>query len=212
VQAYWKVKQSHYRHWQALRVPGGWGSQILRQSAHEGGKVVSTKHQRLYLQEVFLVLISVTDWVDHRNIVRPEELCKWRTPVRPSGMEPMIFRLKGQVELGSLGYAGVTSCKSPRSRVRIDHYVSAIRAVQLQSCDWGKRAVRFVRRALKTVVQNKRNFVDTVLLYITTIILTLQVSVLWLNIFLVSRSLPPQPWISCVLLTVFYLRPAFLFE
>jgi hypothetical protein len=60
-----KVKLSRYRPGQALGVPGGLGFRISRQSAHEGGKVVSPTHRPSLPQEGFLVLISVTGCYRH---------------------------------------------------------------------------------------------------------------------------------------------------
>ena len=82
-------KVSHYRPGEALRVPGGWGSQISRQSAHEGGKV-SSMHQpplppRKYSWYSFLLQTESTP--------SPEWLLKWKIPMIPSGIEPVTFWL-----------------------------------------------------------------------------------------------------------------------
>ena len=92
-----KIKQSHYRPGRSQRVTGGWGSQISRQSTHEGGNVVIYTHRMPLLpQKIYFVLISVGDWVNPRVIVRPEELFHWKIPMTTSGIEPATFRLVAQ--------------------------------------------------------------------------------------------------------------------
>ena len=74
-----KVKQSHYRPGQALGVAGGWGYQIPRYSAHEGGSGCQPYAPATFTpHKVFLVLISVRGWVEPRVIVPPEGLCQWK--------------------------------------------------------------------------------------------------------------------------------------
>jgi hypothetical protein len=72
-----KVKQSYYRPWgfQEVEAPRFQDSRHMRMV---GLSALSTG--RLYLQELFLVFISVRGWVNPRAIVWLEGLCQWKIP------------------------------------------------------------------------------------------------------------------------------------
>jgi hypothetical protein len=70
--------------------------QISRQSAHEGGKVVSSMYRPSLPPEIFPVLIFVKGLVNPRDLVRPEGLCQSKNPVTPSGIESATFPLEAE--------------------------------------------------------------------------------------------------------------------
>jgi hypothetical protein len=87
-----KVQQSHHSPGQALRVPAGWGSQISRQSAHEGGKVVSLTHQPPLSPGRFPATHFYWRLSQPQGHSAAGGLCQCKIPVTPSGIEPATFR------------------------------------------------------------------------------------------------------------------------
>jgi len=93
---YVKVRQFHYRPGQAQRAPGGWGSQISRQSAHECGKCCQPYAPAAFTPRKYSWYSFLLEAVNPRAIVGPEGLCQWRIPVTSSGIEPVTFWLVAQ--------------------------------------------------------------------------------------------------------------------
>jgi hypothetical protein len=80
----------------AQRVPGSLDSQISWHLAREGGEVVSLTHRPPLSPGMFLVVIFIRGWVDHRALERSEEDMSLKNPVTPPGIDSRTVRLVAQ--------------------------------------------------------------------------------------------------------------------
>jgi len=91
------VKQSHYRHGQALRVPEGSDFQISKHSTHESGWVVSTTHRpTLPLRKYFLYSHLLKADTTPGPYCGRKDYVNEKIPMTPSGIEPTAFRFVEQ--------------------------------------------------------------------------------------------------------------------
>jgi hypothetical protein len=154
-----EVKQSHYRPGQAQRVPGGWGSQISRQSTHEGGKVVSPTHRpplppKKYSRST-RVPASVRSWVYPRAIVRPTGLCQWKKSTDDIGNRtrdlpvcsavPALIQSINAAIWKSLDFSCIWRMKPQLGRKNIaqlpDYFIFVVLSVQQSVCsDYRKQS------------------------------------------------------------------------
>ena len=93
------VKQSQHRPGYALRVPGGSGSQISRQSAHEGRNVVSTMYRPPLpppTKYSWYSFLSDSEWTPGPQWGRKGYANEKLIPMTQSGIEPTTCRLVAQ--------------------------------------------------------------------------------------------------------------------
>jgi hypothetical protein len=177
---------------QALKVPGGRGSKISTQSAYEGGKVVSPTHRPPLLHKIFLVLISVSGWVDTRAIVRPEGLCQWKIPKTLSEIEPVTFWLIEQC-LNQLLYRVFRYVANYNSAM----YFSALSCGQLFGTDvryvWFLQRINFSRVASVNLRDCKQMLMEQ-----THILITENISLQ--DVYLNSSLFLPEQSNMCIYL------------